>query len=52
MLNNYLMDQYEQGRQVILVIDEAQNLSRRVLEEVRTGMETQQERILNLVLVG
>jgi general secretion pathway protein A len=54
MLNNYLMDQYEQGRQVILVVDEAQNLSRRVLEEVRmlTGMETQQERILNLVLVG
>ena len=54
MLNNYLLEQYEQGRQVILVIDEAQNLSKRVLEEVRmlTGMETQQERILNLVLVG
>lgn len=54
MLNTYLMEQYEQGRQVILVIDEAQNLSRRVLEEVRmlTGMETQHERILNLVLVG
>ena len=54
MLNNYLLEQYQQGRQVILVIDEAQNLSRRVLEEVRmlTGMETQQERILNLVLVG
>ena len=54
MLNTYLMEQYQQGRQVILVIDEAQNLSRRVLEEVRmlTGMETQHERILNLVLVG
>lgn len=54
MLNNYLLEQYEKGRQVILVIDEAQNLSKRVLEEVRmlTGMETQQERILNLVLVG
>jgi type II secretory pathway predicted ATPase ExeA/pSer/pThr/pTyr-binding forkhead associated (FHA) protein len=54
MLNSYLMEQYEKGRQVILIIDEAQNLSRRVLEEVRmlTGMETQQERILNLVLVG
>ena len=54
MLNSYLMEQYQQGRQVILVIDEAQNLSRRVLEEVRmlTGMETQHERILNLVLVG
>ncbi len=54
MLNSFLMEQYQQGRQVILVIDEAQNLSRRVLEEVRmlTGMETQHERILNLVLVG
>lgn len=54
MLNSFLLEQYQQGRQVILVIDEAQNLSRRVLEEVRmlTGMETQQERILNLVLVG
>jgi len=42
------------GSLEFLVIDEAQNLSRRVLEEVRmlTGMETQQERILNLVLVG
>lgn len=54
MLNNFLVEQYAEGRQVILIIDEAQNLSKRVLEELRmlTGMETDEERILNLILVG
>ena len=54
MLNNFLVEQYSQGIQVILVIDEAQNLSKRVLEELRmlTGMETDEDRILNLILVG
>ncbi len=54
MLNNFLIEQYSHGIQVILVVDEAQNLSKRVLEELRmlTGMETDEERILNLILVG
>ncbi len=54
ILNKFLVEQYAHGRQVILIIDEAQNLSKRVLEELRmlTGMETEQERILNLILVG
>ena len=54
MLNEFLLEQYAQGRQVILIVDEAQNLSKRVLEELRmlTGMETDEERILNLILVG
>jgi type II secretory pathway predicted ATPase ExeA len=54
MLNNFLQEQYAQGRQVILIVDEAQNLSKRVLEELRmlTGMETDEDRILNLILVG
>lgn len=54
MLNNFLLEQYAEGRQVILIVDEAQNLSKRVLEELRmlTGMETDEERILNLILVG
>ncbi len=54
MLNNFLLEQYAQGRQVILIVDEAQNLSKRVLEELRmlTGMETDEDRILNLILVG
>lgn len=54
MLNNFLLEQYADGRQVILIVDEAQNLDKRVLEELRmlTGMETEEERILNLILVG
>ena len=54
MLNNYLLEQYAEGKQVILIVDEAQNLDKRVLEELRmlTGMETEEERILNLILVG
>jgi putative secretion ATPase (PEP-CTERM system associated) len=54
MLNTYLAEQYSQRRQVVLIIDEAQNLSPRVLEEVRlmTGLETHKEKILNLILVG
>ncbi|MCP4410874.1 MAG: AAA family ATPase [Gammaproteobacteria bacterium] len=54
MLNTFLLEQYDQGRQVILIIDEAQNLSPRVLEEVRlmTGLETNKGKILNLILVG
>lgn len=54
MLNNFLLEQYSHGRQVILIVDEAQNLSKRVLEELRmlTGMETDEDRILNLILVG
>ncbi|QMU60735.1 MAG: AAA family ATPase [Gammaproteobacteria bacterium] len=54
MLNNFLLEQYAEGRQVILIVDEAQNLGKRVLEELRmlTGMETDEDRILNLILVG
>jgi len=54
MLNNFLLEQYAEGRQVILIVDEAQNLDKRVLEELRmlTGMETEEDRILNLILVG
>lgn len=54
MFNNFLKEKSEQGRQVVLIIDEAQNLTPRVLEEVRlmTGLETDKGKILNLILVG
>jgi len=54
MLNNFLMEKSKQGKQVVLIIDEAQNLSSRVLEEVRlmTGLETDKGKIFNLILVG
>ncbi|MDZ7644824.1 MAG: ATP-binding protein [Woeseiaceae bacterium] len=40
----FLIDQYSNGRKVVLIVDEAQNLSRKVLEEIRllSGIETTQ----------
>ncbi len=53
-LNRFLIEQHTDGRKVILVVDEAQNLSPRVLEELRLlwNLEVQNERILNVILVG
>jgi general secretion pathway protein A len=53
-LNQFLMEQHEQGRKVLLIIDEAQNLSNRVLEEVRmlSGVETSKEKVLRIILAG
>jgi type II secretory pathway predicted ATPase ExeA len=53
-LNQFLMEQYGAGRKVVLIIDEAQNLSYRVLEEVRllSGVETAKEKVLRIILVG
>ncbi|MDH5765143.1 MAG: AAA family ATPase [Gammaproteobacteria bacterium] len=54
MLNQFLIDSYLEGKQVLLIIDDAQNLSKRVLEEVTllSGVETQKEKILHVILVG
>ena len=53
-LNQFLVDQYAAGRKVLLIIDEAQNLSPRVLEEVRmlSGVETTKEKVLRIILAG
>ena len=53
-LNQFLVDQYTAGRKVLLIIDEAQNLSLRVLEEVRmlSGVETTKEKVLRIILAG
>src|SRR5579863_7387257 len=53
-LNQYLVEQYNGGRKVLLIIDEAQNLSNRVLEEVRmlSGMETAKDKVLRIILAG
>jgi general secretion pathway protein A len=53
-LNQFLMEQYSRGRKVVLIIDEAQNLSYRVLEEVRmlSGVETAKEKVLRIILAG
>jgi type II secretory pathway predicted ATPase ExeA len=54
MLNMFLIEQYSNGKKVILIIDEAQNLSRKVLEEIRmlSGIETHKEKILRIILAG
>jgi type II secretory pathway predicted ATPase ExeA/pSer/pThr/pTyr-binding forkhead associated (FHA) protein len=54
MLKEYFVQQYAAGKKVLLVIDEAQNLSREVLEEVRmlSGIEAQKEKLLRIILAG
>ncbi|MEO7207258.1 MAG: AAA family ATPase [Steroidobacteraceae bacterium] len=53
-LNQFLTEQYSNGRKVLLIIDEAQNLSNRALEEVRmlSGVETTKEKVLRIILAG
>ena len=53
-VNNFLVEQYAAGRKVVLVVDEAQNLSNRVLEEIRllSGIETSKDKTLRIILAG
>ena len=53
-LNTFLIEQYASGRKVVLIVDEAQNLSNRVLEEIRllSGVETTKEKVLRIILAG
>ncbi len=54
VLNRYLLDAYARGRHTVLIIDEAQNLSTDVLEEVRllTNLETATQKLLQIILIG
>lgn len=54
MIKDFLVDQYAQGKKVLLVVDEAQNLSKKVLEEIRllSGIETKKEKVLRIILAG
>ncbi len=53
-LNNFLIEQYAEKHNPILVIDEAQNLTPELLEEVRmlSNLETDDAKLLQIVLVG
>ena len=53
-LNAYLLEENRAGRTVVLVIDEAQNLSAQVLEQVRliSNLETESAKLIQIVLVG
>jgi general secretion pathway protein A len=54
ILNRYLIDQKRDGRHVILIIDEAQNLSQPVLEQIRliSNLENETEKLIQIILVG
>jgi general secretion pathway protein A len=53
-LNEFLLQESQEGRRVVLIIDEAQNLSASVLEEIRmlSNLETARSKLLQIVLVG
>ena len=54
MLNMFLIEQYSSGKKVVLIVDEAQNLTHKVLEEIRliSGIETHKEKVLRIILAG
>lgn len=51
---DFLIEEYAAGRRVILIFDEAQNLSREALEELRmfTNINSNKDELLQLILVG
>ena len=54
ILNHYLLDAHSRGRRVVVIVDEAQQLSAEVLEQVRllTNLETATKKLLQIILVG
>ncbi|MEE4359989.1 MAG: AAA family ATPase, partial [Pseudomonadales bacterium] len=53
-INHHLLGSYAQGRRTVLVIDEAQNLSADLLEQIRllTNLETSDRKLLQVILLG
>jgi general secretion pathway protein A len=53
-INRVLLERIEKGRDIVLIIDEAQNLSFEVLEQVRllSNLETDRQKLLQIVLMG
>jgi len=53
-LNNFLIDELSRNNNVVLIIDEAQNLSNKILEEIRmlSNLETDKEKLIQIILVG
>jgi general secretion pathway protein A len=53
-LNLYLLKAYGQGQRIVVVIDEAQNLTSEVLEQVRllTNLEVSTQKLLQIILIG
>ncbi|KPK24375.1 MAG: hypothetical protein AMK69_16205, partial [Nitrospira bacterium SG8_3] len=53
-LNHFLLETYRSGGNAVLIIDEAQNLSHSVLEQIRmlSNLEAEKEKLIQIVLVG
>lgn len=53
-LTDFLIQQYAEGRRAVLIIDEAQNLSIDMLEEIRllSNLETDKSKLLQIILIG
>jgi len=53
-LSRALLDAHARGRRTVVIIDEAQNLSMEVLEELRllTNIETTRDKLLQVILIG
>ncbi len=53
-LNRRLLSAHADGRRIIVIVDEAQNLSTEVLEQVRllTNLETPTQKLLQIILIG
>jgi putative secretion ATPase (PEP-CTERM system associated) len=53
-LNAFLLQQFSSGANAVLIVDEAHNLSFRLLEEIRmlSNLETDREKLLQIILVG
>jgi general secretion pathway protein A len=54
VINQFLLDQVRQKREVVLIIDEAQDLTNQLLEQVRllSNLETDERKLLQIVLMG
>lgn len=53
-LNGFLLKNFAAGKNAVLMIDEAQNLSHGVLEQIRmlSNLETEREKLLQIILIG
>ena len=53
-LNKHLLKTHQSGRSTVVIIDEAQNLSPAVLEQIRllTNLETNEKKLLRIILLG
>ena len=54
LINSFLLRSHAKGRKAVLIIDEAQNLSVNVLEQIRllTNLETNKRKLLQIIMLG